>query len=396
MTLAFLLPLIKSAISLFTILLSLIWLIEGDYKKKLYEIISSKLLLALLAFLAFSFLSILWSNNLDTALNVAKKNLFWVVIFILATSLKKEHVQPIISGFLIGIFVSEAIAYGVFFELWKFKSATPQNPTPIMNHIDYSVYLAFASILLINRIFAKHYSNKEKIFFVLFFLTIIGNLFLTNGRTGQVALVASVAVMSIIHFKFSVKSLALTLLLLSVIFTLAYNLSNSFKVRTNTAYESMQKIQNLDFDSSLGIRAAYWITTYNIVKENPVFGIGLGDYIDETKIEIELNNYPYFNDYVKTFLSEHHPHNQYLLVALQMGIVGLIFLFYLYYRILKQEIDDPEIKELSILFVTIFLIASFAEPLLLKKFPLSLFILFAGLFARYSIQKTANPPFRKQ
>jgi O-antigen ligase len=387
-TLAFLLPLAKGVISSFTILLALIWLIEGDYKRKLYEIISSKLLLAFLAFLAFSFLSILWSDNLHTAFNVAKKDLFWLVIFILATSLKKERIQPVITAFIVGMFVSEIIAYGVFFELWTFKKATPQNPTPFMNHIDYSVYMAFTAILLLNRIFANHYSNREKIIFTLLFLTVVGNLFLTEGRTGQIALLISIAVMSIIHFKLSFKSLALCTFLLLALFTSAYNLSNSFKEKTNTTYNNIQRTGNLDFNNSFGIRIAYWITTYSIVKESPVIGVGLGDYIDETKKEIELNNYPYFDDYVKTFLSEHHPHNQYLLVVLQMGLIGLFLLFYLFYRILKQDMEDPETKELSILFVTIFLTASLADPPLLKQFQLSLFILFTGLFSIYSIQKT--------
>jgi O-antigen ligase len=386
-TLAFLIPLAKGIISSFTILLALIWLIEGDYKRKLHEVISSKLLLAFLAFLAFSFLSILWSDNLHTAFNVAKKDIFWLIIFILATSLKKEHIQPVIMAFIAGMLVSEIIAYGVFLELWTFKQATPQNPAPFMNHIDYSVYMAFSAILLLNRIFSNHYSNREKIIFTILFLTVIGNLFLTKGRTGQLALLISIVVMSIIHFKLSFKALALSIFLIFALFTSAYNLSNSFKERTNAAYDNIQKISNLDFHSPFGLRAAYWITTYNIVKENPVIGVGLGDYIDETKKEIELNDYPYFDDYVKTFLSEHNPHNQYLLVTLQMGVIGLFLLFYLFYRMLKQEIDDPEIKELSILFVTIFLTASLTDPPLLKQFQLSLFILFTGLFSIYSIQK---------
>lgn len=388
MAFALLLPLVKGVVSLFTILLSVIWVVEGDYKRKFYALISNKLFLSFLAFLAFSLLSILWTSNLKTGVNVLEKNLFWMIIFVLGTSLKKEHTQPIVTAFLFGMFVSVIIAYGVFFEFWTFKEATPRNPTPIMNHIDYGVYLAFAALVLLNRIVSNYYSNKEKISFTILFLIVAGNLFLITGRTGQVALAVGIVVMSIIHFRLSFKSIALSMFLICVIFILAYNLSNSFKERANAAYNNIQSISNLDFDSSLGLRAAYWITTFNIVKENPIIGVGLGDYIDDTKKEIESNAYQYFNDNVKKFLSEHNPHNQYLLVALQMGIIGLLLLFYLFYRILKQDIDDPEIKELSLLFISIVLIASLVESLLLKLFPLSLFVLFMGLFSRYSIHES--------
>ena len=393
--LAFLIPLAKGVIDSFTILLSLIWLIEGNLKRKLYEIITSKLFLSFLAYLAFSLVSILWTNNLATAFNIAEKNFSWMVIFVLGTSLKKDYIQSVINAFLVGMLVSITISYGVFFEFWTFKNATPQNPTPIMNHIDYGVYLAFASIVLLNRIVSKHYSNNEKVIFTILFLVIIGNLFLIYGRTGQVALAVSIIVMTIIHFKLSIKSIALSTFLIFTIFTSAYNLSDSFNARVNTTHSNIQRIVELDFDNSLGLRAAYWITTFNIVKENPIFGVGLGDYIDETKKELEINSYPYLTDLVKKYLSEHHPHSQYLLVALQMGIIGLFLLFYLFFRILNQKTDDPEMKELSILIVTIFLISFLVEPLLLKKFPLSLFVLFIGLFASVRTIDHVNPDRRR-
>lgn len=388
--LAFLLPITKAGISLFIILLALLWFIEGDFKRKYQEIKSSKLLIAFLIFFSFSLLSVLWSNNLETALHIARKNTYFIIIFILATSLKKEHIQPIITSFLYAMFLSELVTYGVFFELWTFWHATPTYLSPIMHHIDYSVYLAFSAILLLNRIFSNRYTLKQKIFFGIFFLTVTGNLFLSIGRTGQVSFIGAIVVMSFIHFKISFKSILLSLVLICSILTSAYSLSDSFKQRVHQGYSDIQKITHLDFDNSLGVRAAFWITTYSIVKENPLFGIGLGDYIDETAKLAKEPEYSYFGDYAFAFLTRYHPHNQYLLIALQMGLTGLVLFFYIIYTLLKQKIDDPEVKELSILFSTVFFISCLSEPLLIKQFPLSLFILFMGIFAIFSITKVEN------
>ncbi len=378
-------PLVRASISLFMILLPVIWIIEGDFKRKFEDIKSSKLLMALLLYLIFSILSILWSSNLDTALNILRKSTYLFTIFVIATSLKKEYVVSVITAFLVGMFISEIIAYGVFFEIWTFKNATPQNPTPVMQHIDYSIFMAFSAILLLNRIFSKHYIAKEKVIFIIFFLTVTGNMFLSIGRTGQVAFIAGIIVMTIIHFRVSIKSFVLSSLMIVTIFTSAYHLSASFESRSKEALNNVEKILNSDLNSSWGIRVAYWITTYNIFKENPLIGVGLGDYIDETRDELKDDKYSYLDNSTIEFMSNYHPHNQYLLVLLQMGIIGLFLLFYFIFLMLRQKIDNPEIKELSILFVTVFFVGCIAEPLLLKQFPLALFVLFIGIFSIYSI-----------
>jgi len=378
---AFTLPLSRALVSLFVILLPLLWVIQGDFQRKYEQIKSSKFLIAILLFLFFSALSITWTENLTLGLKHLRLDLYFFVLFVIATSIKKEQVQSIITAFLLGMFVSEIIAYGVFFELWTFKNATVENPSPFMMHIDYSVFMAFTSVLLLNRIFSNHYELKHKIIYIFFFLTVTGNLFLAAGRTGQVALIIGVFMMTIIHFKVTIKSFLISTLLLFSIFTLAYNVSNTFKVRSNAGLNDIKKISDMNLNSSWGMRAAYYITTYDIIKDNSIVGIGLGDYIDETALVLETKEYKFINNWVKKYMSRLHPHNQYLLILLQMGIIGLVLFFYMIYQFYKLKIDDPEIKELSILFATIFFVSCIPEPLLAKQFTLGLFMLFVGLFS---------------
>lgn len=378
---AFTLPLSRAMISFFIIFLPLVWLFQGEFEKKYNQIKSSKILLAISFFLLLSLISFMWTENLKLGMNVFRTDMYLLTLFVIATTIKKEQVQLIISSFLLGMFISEIIAYGVFFELWTFKDATVINPSPFMMHIDYSVFMAFTAILLLNRILSNYYALKQKIIYVLFFITVTGNLFLAIGRTGQVAFVVGIILITIIHFRLTIKSIFLSILLLGLIFPLAYNLSDTFKVRVSAGVNDVKKISEMNFNSSWGIRIAYYIVTFDAIKKDPLLGLGIGDYKDAIASTLENNEYPFMNEKTKKFMSKYHPHNQYLLILLQMGVIGLFLFFYIIYQLYKLSIKDKEIKDLSILFTTVFFISSIPEPLLVKQFTIALFILFIGLFS---------------
>lgn len=381
---AFIMPLSRALVSLFVILLPIIWIYEGDFKRKWQEIKSSKFLLAIILFTFYSSISFFWSENILEALNQIRLFSYFILIFVIATSLQPKYIPQIITSFLMGMFVSEIIAYGVFFELWTFKHATVENPSPFMIHIDYSVFLAITSILLLNRLISSKYTLNEKILFAFFFCTVTGNLFLSTGRTGQVALIAGIIVMTLLHFKLTLKSFVLSLFLIGSIYTTAYTLSNSFKIRTAQTYSNIEGIINMNFNSSWGIRAAFWITTYDILKEHPL-GVGIGDFQDETAKIIEKKKYTFLDSSTKEFMSINHPHNEFLLILLQTGIIGLVLFFYMIYQLYQLQIKDKELKELSILFLTIYFVSCMAEPLLVKQFPIAIFVLFVGVFSTDSL-----------
>jgi len=129
----------------------------------------------------------------------------------------------------------------------------------------------------------------------------------------------------------------------------------------------------------MGVRSIYWLVTYNILKENP-FGAGLGDFENVVAVELLKDKYKFLTAETKTFMSHMHPHNQYLLILLQMGVIGIVLFIYFIYQIFNLKIKNIELKQLSILFILIYTIGFFGEPLLNKQFTLSLFALFIGLF----------------
>ena len=380
--LAFSAPLSRADISALVVLLPLVWLLEGGLKDKYKQIVANKFLATLGVFLIFNALSLLWSSNIQEALHILRLNSYLLATFVIATKIKSEHIRPVITAFLAGMFISEMIAYGVFFQLWSFKEATVANPSPFMFWIDYSVFMAFSAVLLLYRALSDHYKIWQRLAFGLFFLSVVGNLFLTNGRTGQVAFVVAVIAVFIMRYKLTIKSMLMSLVLLGAIVTTAYNVSNTFKHRSNWAINDIKNIMHLNLNSSWGIRVAFWITSFDILKSNPVVGVGVGDYKDETKNVLKNDKYSHLlSGGTKAFIGHSHPHNQYLLILVQMGIAGFIIFAYMIYQLISLKIKDNEIKQLSLLFVIIFFVSCFAEPLLIKPFTMTLFVVFAGIFA---------------
>ncbi|CAA6814326.1 MAG: Unknown protein [uncultured Campylobacterales bacterium] len=379
---AFCLPLSRAGISFFSIFLPLIWFIEGDIKAKFKQIYKDKVLFSLVLLVGYYILSILWSENYTEALGSMKMYFYLCTLFVIATSLKKENIFKVISAFLLGMFVSEVIAYGVFFEFWEFKHATPKNPSPFMVHIAYSVFMAFTSLLILNKIISNKYKMSARFIYIIFFLTITGNLFLANGRTGQVAFIVGIVAIFIVHYRVSIKSIFFSLILISTLLFSFYTISNTFKVRVNEAVVDIKDMKDMKFDGSWGVRVAYWITTFNVLKEKP-FGSGIGDYKVETKKELSKEKYNFLNQETKKFMSKHHPHNQYLLLLLQNGVFGIMLFLYFLFNFFTQKINNSELKELSIIFGVIYCVGFMAEPLLIKQFTVALFALFVGIFAVY-------------
>ncbi|MSN96547.1 O-antigen ligase family protein [Campylobacter sp. FMV-PI01] len=368
---AFTMPISRVMISFFIIAFPLVWIIEGDFKRKWQEIKESNFLTIFMLFYIIILISaIFFSDNSKVAFKFSRLYLYWLSIFVLATSIKKEWINSILSAFLFGMLISEFIAYGVFFEIWQWKHDAQNTLSPFMLHIDYSVFLAFTSILLFTRILSKFYSLKQKFFMLLFFISTTGNLFLQTGRTGQVAYIVAIIVMFFLHYKFRIKAILLATVSIIIIYSLSFNFSNNFQKRVNDTINEIKIIKNGNLNTSWGTRMAFFITTYEILKQNPIFGIGLGDFEEETAKILKMEKFSNYDSYLKNFMSSNHYHNQFLMISVQMGLIGLFFCITLYFLGFKMAIQtkDRELRDIFILFMVIYTVGSFADPLWNKQF----------------------------
>ena len=386
MVYALLLPVSRAGVSVFTVLLFLLWLFEGSFKDKFTFLTKNRVIITISALFVFSALSILWSMDHAVGLDRLRKFFYLLPIIVFATSIRKEFLFRILSAFLFGMLISEILSYGIFFEWWNFKDVPPDNPTPFMHHIQYSMFLAVSSLLLLNSYFFAT-SVKWKYVYFIYFLAITSNLFLNGGRTGQLAFAITIFVVGFINMKNKFLAFLSMLVLLIMIFYTAYNLSPVFKTRFDQASHEVTKISKDTKDQyagSFGMRMAVWEEAGKIVPENLLIGVGIGDGMRVLQTAIDEYKYDkYYNNALK-FMTEYHYHNMYVQVLVELGIIGLLLYLLVFYPTLKLQINDKELSNFRYIFVTVYSVSSLVEPMFILQFPLALFALFIGLFIGFS------------
>ena len=372
---AFVLPLSRAGITFFTGLLILFWIFDGNLRLKIKNIMKSNVIKALVAFIVFNFISLLWTDNIVETLGYIRRYWYLLPIFVLFTSIKKEFIPHVLSAFIFGMFISEIISYGIFFELIHIQNVTPENPSPFMHHIEYSIFLAFTILILLSRIFNEG-NIKYKIIYTFFFLTMSGNLFLTAGRTGQIAFVLGLFVLALISFKNKLKAFSISLLLTILIVGIAFNVSQTFHDRIHTGKENLVSvIENKNYCSSWGGRVGAWIISKDIIMQSPLIGVGLIDNMQEFHSLIDTK-YPEMKCLHPLFM---HTHNQYLQIFTQLGFLGILIFLSIFYLIARLPLSNKEYQNIKYIYLTVILFAFISEVIFHRQFSMVLFTLVVGL-----------------
>lgn len=379
LTFAFTLPLSRAAISFFIFWFVILVIIKRDYKNSFIILKENKIFLYLGLFLLYVSLTALWSLDIESSLKHIRLYGYWIIIPCIYILAQKEWIYKILNAFLLGMFISEILAYGIFFDLWSINGSTPEYPSPFMTHIHYSVFLAFTSLVLLYRFLFETRSIMFKIPMFLFFCMTTTNLMISTGRTGQLAFFIALFVVFIIKYKLTIKTFFLSTVFLIMILSISYNTLDLFKQRADAAIYDVKNIFNHNFNTSFGIRAAWWILSYDALKEKPILGHGLGSHKIVAKEMVEKYDYSGLTPSLKEYLYSSHYHNQYLMIVVESGILGLFLFFIFIYKFLLLKIKDIEIKHMSILGIVVLLVSFVGDPMLFLQFPLVLFLFIVSL-----------------
>jgi O-antigen ligase len=382
--LAFLMPLSVSLANTVVVIICLLWLFSGDYKAKLYQISNSRVMLASIIFFIIHILGLIWTDNLAWGLHIAHKMWYFIGLFpILYTIVKKEHIRLYISSFLLAISFTEIVSYLIWFELLDpFKNASVENPTPFMSHISYNPILAFAIYLVLHQIsFNKKITNSMFVFYGFFAISMSVNMFITGGRAGQVAFFVILSILLVQIFnKERIKSIIVILVVIPSIFFTAYQSSSLFQKRVDFAIEEIIDYSDLK-TTSVGVRINFALNSWEVIKNNPIIGVGTGDFPVEYS-KVNSVNSPEAPETT-------NPHNMYILVTMQLGLVGLVsMLSIFYYQIqFSRNTKDKFIKDVGFTLPIMFLVLMWSDSYLLGHFTSLLFVFF-GAFLYKDFAKT--------
>lgn len=368
---AFLLPISKYAGSFIFALILLLFALRRNFKEYLTPALTNKVVQA---FILFYLIHIIWlfgTENFDqarVASNLAKYSLFPILFF---SFIDRRFTHYIIGAFITGMLFSELVSYAIQLQLipWRlvlssipiYEAYQSDDPSPFLHHSHYAASIAFVSALLIYKLLKTQLSSLEKIVSLFFIITISVNLSLIGGRVGYVLYLLLILFLVIyIYRKKFFKPFLIILLSVGIFFTLAYNFSPMFAKKIEQTKGMTQGFSQgkMDFSSSFGSRIGFTYYASEVIRNNPIFGVGTGDYMDVVQDIIpDTEN----NSWIKYHYV--HPHNIYTMLLLQFGIFGLIVFFNIFYQIYRQKVDDDYLN-----FVKFAVVITFALALMTETF----------------------------
>ena len=374
-SLSFLLPLTVFGGNVFVVIIVFLWLISGNYKAKYNEIFSSKLMISSIIFFTLHVIGLLWTEDLKWGLHIVHKMWYFLLLYpILFTIVKKKYIRYYVSAFLLAITITEIASYLVWFEIVPpFKNATVINPTPFMSHVSYNPILAFAVYLVLHQMFFnKKLGRVTFLFYSFFAITMSINMFITGGRSGQVMYFAMIAIFIFQFFSYQkIKALLAILIIIPSIFYTAYQTSPLFSERVDLAvHNSINYSENKG--SSVGLRMTIAINSWEVIRENLIIGIGTGDFPSEYWRINQVNT--------PQLPITQNPHNMYTLIAMQLGLIGIISMFSIFYYQLKMSFSTSNkfVRDVGIVLPLLFLVIMWSDSYLLGHYTTLMFVFFSS------------------
>tara|TARA_B100000767_G_scaffold273329_1_gene303136 strand:- start:1277 stop:2464 length:1188 start_codon:yes stop_codon:yes gene_type:complete len=314
-------------------LLAVCWILEGNFKTKLDIIKSSKWMHAVFVLMAFYVLGMLWgTQHLNAEWQFQRLALLLVFPVLITMNLKQKTITRAVIAFIGTTFISALLAIlinndiilplGEYFSL--ITIATAELRPAFIKYNYHNVILALAATLSFYIFIEK--KTKYRYFFLLCIVVYAISIFTEAGRAGQVMFNLSSVFYIIYYNRKNLFRLCYFFVLLFSFQFIIYNSTSIYKKRFDAVSNIIQN--NGDVEGKLeDIRYVFIRESLNMILEKPILGYGTGSFGTIFKNEVRSGHY---------FDKHTTPHNQYLYVWFELGILALIFLLLIFYHQLKE------------------------------------------------------------
>ena len=388
----------KTGLKLFTLIVIAVWLAKIINTKK-YSLQKTKLDLLLVLFTLALILSLFISETNVVSLQEFIIFLSYILIFFLIIdNLNKKadfnsfiHLFFIISSLVSIYTIMQYYGFDPYLSDLHSLTSTIGQKNWISNYLAMIFPVGFSYFLL-------EKSKRNRIFYFFLLSILYATLMICQSRGIWISISFTLIMAIYIIFKFKLfkifqenKKWLFLLLITFLVITIIYSTDNPLNKSAITVPQ--RAISTFDEkDPSINTRLLMWKTTFEMIKDKPIFGSGIGtfkmNYLDYQAEFLKDNPY-----YVKYSGKAGETHNEYLQIWAELGIIGLglfllIFCFF-YKTIIDFYNNNKNVKEKIIVFglvlgITCFLIHSlFTFPLHVPALGITFFALL-GLTVIYT------------
>lgn len=307
---AFVLIFDTAIVNLALFLLLVVYSLSGDYTGKWRRIRgNAAATTSLLLFGLFAVGMSYSSANFSTALAVLNQYrellLFPVAISIFHDDTwRRRAYYAFLAAILVGILVSFAMYFG-----WLPPGISGQEWIPFKSRIAYGFFMAYATYLMGHHLLAARTRLHRFFWGGAICLAYFNLMFMVSGRTGHIVLLALLLLLGYQYRMCLRKRLMIVIPVLAAVAATTLLTSPALQSRSN----DIDVAFNRPAESSIGVRLIMWQTSSRIIADHPILGAGTGSF------KGEYAEKAYDHPDVLTG----NPHNEYLLIAGQLGLIGL-------------------------------------------------------------------------
>jgi len=343
----------------------------------------NKSLIGLISFYVLLILGIIWTDNMTAGtfdLEVKMSLIIFPVIFMFK-DYEFKSLKWVIMSFVMGLLFSSLFL--LFQGAGRFLDGAGYD-TFLYANLSHSIHPTYMSLYYSTGIIVLLLDLKRQRFFKRKWLTI---LLLCYFYGYNLVLLSKAGIISISLFLFvfitiwSIKNrkifypLALAFAF-SFLLLLSYQKSKLVKHRVDELIHGVASVSGEKSNGSTGIRVRIWGEGISLIKEKPLVGYGTGDVKD-----VLMKRY----DDVRmctAYDNKLNAHNQFIQIALSIGLIGLFIFCMTMYESIKNGIKNNNLFIVS--FVIMFIAYALTESLLENQAG----TIFFGLFFSLLNQKT--------
>ena len=277
----------------------------------------------------------LWSigsyEDILEGLSTYKK--FLLTLLLLPYLIQKKNNEQLINTFFISMTFILLLVYLIFLGIIQPINVQLYNEIVLhisqnggfKTHIITNILFSFFGFMSLHRFF--NFGNFA--YLLIGILVFYYSIFINDGTTGQILSLCLLSLLTIQRYKYRSVFL-LPVILLSII---TYGISNSNTSINSSIDKIFTGIEDHNSNiavKSVDVRLAMIVNGILVAKESPWIGTGTGS-VNKAHIN-NLDKLPTsFKDRAKT----ENPHSEYLSLAIQLGLMGLLIYLFLIYKLFE-------------------------------------------------------------
>ena len=372
-------PLSSCLKSIFLALTTWAVLVQSDMRSDLIKVCREPWCVAMLFFFALVVICSFfgdadWESKL-AYINKYSKLLYLPFLALLFRDKTTRHAAAHV--FLLAMLVTFVISVLKIFG-WADINSPGDAGAVFQNHITTGYFMAFSAY--ISALYSWKYNGvKRWCYAALALLFSFHTIFINTGRTGYVSF--AILVLVFLLQCISLRKLPLYLCLLLPPVVLIVHQSTSFNHGIHFAIKDARTYASGNKNTSVGFRLQFSQYAKKLFYTSPVLGLGTAGFSYQFGKDKPM---PAWGDTLGD------PHNQYLLTAVEYGVIGLVLLLFFFFSIAYASYKTQKMNSLMPGLFISFLVANFADSFLLISATGYFFVIFSAIVLGESLESSAR------